>query len=542
MRRALLCILVAACSSDPGATGPITAHVTHYDYKLDLDSYAAHSTVTLVADAAGNCMTLPFRAATVTAVELDGAGADGTVANNTIEICGSSVGKGDMFTLDADVTIALATLDSSQVGFSISSDSESNHFTYLVSWVNGCDQFGPCDNRPDQFATYTFDVTHTADLTVRCPGDVTDTSPTETICDFKFGGGPTYSTFGIAAYPAWTQTDEGTWSGVHVTLYDRASTGIAAAIDPAYHTGFLDWMQSEFGPWPFGTELRVLTAPTYWNGFEHPGNIVIDDGLARQQGYAHPVAHVLDHEMSHMWAGDQTTLADTYDFVWKESMAEYLSFVWEDMNDPAVSATTSSVWKADSRVAKYWPVPLDQPALFDYYTDVYGPGPMVLFRQLEVMTSRAQVLAAIKSVLGTPHALSVDTLVAALSQQTGLDLTDYVNGWIKGMGAPNWPQVKTTFTPGATSSDPGSLAVTVTNPSASPRGCKFHVALGDGGANQIEVAVDTYANGPTQTVMVPAIAFTVTKLDLDPEHECLVYPSSIARTSGDGAHAWRSHR
>ena len=39
-------------------------------------------------------------------------------------------------------------------------------------------------------------------------------------------------------------------------------------------------MQSQFGPWPYGSELRVLTAPTYWDGFEHPGNIVLADGLA----------------------------------------------------------------------------------------------------------------------------------------------------------------------------------------------------------------------------------------------------------------------
>ena len=126
-------------------------------------------------------------------------------------------------------------------------------------------------------------------------------------------------------------------------------------------------------------------------------------------------------------------------------MSEYLSFVCDAMNGATGSAHTSGVWKADSRVAKYWPVPLDHPALFDYYTDVYGPGPMVLFRQLEVMTSRAQVLAAIKSVLGSPHALTVDDLLAALSRETGLDLTQSAHGWTKGSGAPHPPQLAPTF-------------------------------------------------------------------------------------------------
>ncbi len=534
MRSLILCVALAACGSDPEPTGAITAHVTHYDYKLDLDTRIAHSKVTLVADSAGDCMTLPFRATDLTAVAFDGEAASGTQnADQTLTICGGGVDQGATFTLESDHSIALATLSTSDVGFSITKDKEQNSFTYLVSWVNGCDQFGPCDNRPDQFATYTFDVTHTADLTVRCSGDVTDKSPTETICDFEAAGGPTYSTFGIAAYPAWKQTDKGTWSGVHVTVYDRDSTGIAAAIDPAFHTGFLGWMQAQFGAFPFGTELRVLTAPTYWDGFEHPGNIVLDDGLAKEVGgYLHPVAHVLDHEMTHMWAGDQTTLAATYDFVWKEAMAEYLAFVWEDMNDAPSSAATGALWKADSKIAKYFPVPGDQPALFDYYGDVYGPGPMVLFRQLEVLTSRAQVLAALKTVLGTPRSLSVDELISALEASTGLSLTDYANAWIKGSGAPAWPLVSTSFAD-------GMLNVAITNAVATSRGCKFHVALGDGGANSLKVEVNTFANGPTQAIPV-APTFTVTKIDLDPDHECLVFPASVTRTSAPGAHPWVS--
>ncbi|CAN5341347.1 M1 family metallopeptidase [soil metagenome] len=535
---------LAACGSDPGPTGAISAHVTHYDYKLDLDTRIAHSKVTLVADSAGDCMTLPFRATDLTGVAFDGAPASGTQnADQTLTVCGNSVAKDATFTLESDHSIALATLSTSNVGFSITKDKEQNSFTYLVSWVDGCDQFGPCDNRPDQFATYTFDVTHTAAVMVRCSGTVTDKSPTETLCDFQDAGGPTYSTFGLAAYPAWTQTDKGTWSGVHVTVYDRAATGVAAAIDPTFHAGFLTWMQAQFGAFPFGTELRVLTAPTYWSGFEHPGNIVLDDGLAKEVGgYLHPVAHVLDHEMTHMWAGDQTTLAATYDFVWKEAMAEYLAFVWEDMNDAASSTATTSLWKADSKVAKYFPVPQEHPALFDYYGDVYGPGPMVLFRQLEVLTSREQGIAALMTVLGTPHALSVDELVTALEASTELQLGDYAAAWIKGSGAPQWPRVATSFTPGATTGAVGSLAVAVTNnPPGTPRGCKFHVTLSDGGANSVKVEVNTFANGPVQSLAVAQPAFTVTKIDLDPDHECLVFPATgVAKTVLTGAHPWVS--
>ena len=539
MRRVVVvCWFLAACGGDEKLPkGPIAAQVTHYDLAVDLDSRAATATVTATVMTGGDCLTLPFRGQDLTDAKLDGTDAKATVDATTLTACGRGWKAGDTLTLETAHTVALATLSASQVGYSLENDSNGNPYDYLLSWVNECDRFLPCDNRADQFATYTFDVTHAAGTTVRCPGTVTDVSATETTCDFTFDGGPTYSSFGIVASTAWTPMDMGTWAGVHVTLYDRATTGTAAAIDPAYHAGFLTWMQSQFGPWPYGSELRVLTAPTYWDGFEHPGNIVLADtlGHATRSAYKHPVAHVLDHEMTHMWAGNQTTLADTYDFVWKESMAEYLSFVYEDMADPAAAPQTAAYWKNASAGAMYFPVPGDKPALFDYYGDAYGPGPMVLFRQLEVLTSRDQVLAAIRSVLGHPHALSVDEVVAALSQSTGLDLTAYAAAWIHGTGKPAWPTVQLTFTPGTTTS-----TLTVHQATSTERRCKFHVALDGANAGEQQlVAVDTYNGGVDQTLSVPTPAFAVTSVVLDPLAECLVFGAAF--TAPPRFNPWVTH-
>ena len=37
-------------------------------------------------------------------------------------------------------------------------------------------------------------------------------------------------------------------------------------------------MADHFGPYAYGQEIRFATAPTYWAGFEHPGNIALGDG------------------------------------------------------------------------------------------------------------------------------------------------------------------------------------------------------------------------------------------------------------------------
>lgn len=527
-------LLAAACGDEPAPppVGPIEATVLHYDYAFDLDTRRAHARIEARVDVAGDCLALPFRATDLGPTALiDGAPMKrGSLTGGVLTLCGPGHAAGATMALEVDATIPLATLQDSQVGYSVRKDSEQNTFYYLVSWVGGCDQFGPCDRRPDRFATYAFHVTHPATHQVRCPGKITEVSPTETTCDFDLPGGPTYSTFGVAAYPAWTVTDAGSWGPVRVSIHDRASTGIAAAIDGPYHAGFLSWMTDRFGPYPFGDELRILTAPTYWSGFEHPGNIVLDDGLAKtRSSYLHPVAHVLDHELAHQWAGDQTTLADTYDFVWKEAMAEYLAFAYEAEVDPAAARQTANAWVGFASGAAYFPVPADKPALFDYYGDVYGAGPMVLFRQLEVLSSRAAVLDAIATVLGQPRALSVDDLVAALASTTGLDLTGYAAAWIHGAGAPAWPRFQLTFTPGTGATS--TLVVHQTNQAeAGGRRCKFHVALvAADPATTAKVEVDTFRGGPDQTLEVPTPPFPVDHVVLDPDHECLAYPATLAR-------------
>ena len=548
MRRLALLLLVVACGAcgddgngEPLPTGPITARVTHYDHAFDIDSRAAHAKLTLAVDQGGDCLTLPFRAQMPGAAKLGGEPANVAIEGELLRVCGIGVRAATTTELELELVIPLVTLGDSQVGYSIEQDSEQNPFYYLVSWIGGCDRFGPCDNRSDQFATYRFTVTHPATFKARCPGTITEISATQTECNFDHPGGPTYSTFGVAAYPAWAQTDKGTWGGVKVTLYDRASTLIDAAIDPAYHGGFVEWMQSQFGPYPYGDELRILTAPTYWSGFEHPGNIVLDDGLAKQARptYSNPTAHVLDHEIVHMWAGDQTTLASTYDFVWKEAMAEYLTFVWEDMNDATVSRRTNGAWKLFGQDARHFPVPLDSPALFDFYGDVYGPGPMVLFRQLEILTTRQQVIDGIKMVLGQPRALSVDEVIAALESSTGLDLDDYANAWIRGNGAPDWPRYNVVYTQGAETS---TLALTQINKKANARGCRFHVMLRGATMDESQVQlVDTFANGEDQTIPITTPAFAVTSILLDPFAECLVYlASSTPRIVRH--HPWLSER
>jgi aminopeptidase N len=417
------------------------------------------------------------------------------------------------------------------VGYSVSNDRWGNPLYYLVSWVEGCDRFGPCDHRPDRFATYTFTVTHPADVTVRCPGTITLIDATTTKCDFTYAGGPTYSTFGLIGSKDFTVASHD-FSGLAVEVFDHAQSGIDARIDDAFHGGFIDFMRGHFGAFPYGNDLRILTAPTYWAGFEHPGNIVLSDGLGPLPPptgihYKDPLAHILNHEITHQWAGDQTTIATTYDFVWKESMAEYLSYCYEEDTDPGAALMTRQVWKAGANGAAFYLVPEDDPLpeLIEYYGDVYGPGPLILFKQVEMLSSRAQVLTALESVLGSERALSVAEVEAALESSTGLDLTAYFAAWAHGAGAPVWPRIAASYDAVAM-----TLTVAQTNQTAGVKPCKFAVELRGATADErLRVDVDTFTDGPDQDIVVsPPPAFVVTSTVIDPDAVCLVFASTAA--------------
>ena len=548
--RPALTLLAAVClggcgGSDPPPTGPISYQVLHYDYAFDLESRAAGASLTLLVGAGGgDCIDIPLRAGDLADIFLDGEQVGGTLRDGVLHVCGAGWEEGTEIELRASVVVAEETwangIETSQVGYSVTPDLEGNPFRYLVSWVGGCDRFGPCDNAPDRFATYRFTVAHPAGTRVLCPGAITQ-GTTETVCAFDHAGGPTYSTFGLAAGDSWTVNDLGDWGGVHATFHDTPSSGVFAQFERDRHAGFLFWMESLFGPYPYGDELRFVTGPTHWSGFEHPGNIVLNDRLGIGiSAYTDAVGHVTDHEIVHMWAGDQSTLATTHDFVWKEAMAEYLTFVFETERVSASEGrATALAWKRFARNAAWWPVPGEQPPLLDYYGDVYGPGPMILFRQLEVLFSREAVLAALQDLWGAPRAFGVADVQAALEVATGADLDGYFDAWVYGEGEPDWP----TFTVAVDGVSPGPVDVTVTPTAGSePFGCAFTVVLTGDAAETHAVRIDRGIDGGGATVVNTTPGFAVTGHTFDPEGECLATEVPAAAAASPPAPAPGSRR
>jgi aminopeptidase N len=539
-----LALSLAACGGDDDETptGPAAVTVLHYDYAFDLETRAASVVATLRVDTPGDCISLPMRAGGLEEVLLGGEPiTDGALEEDLLTACGRGWRAGEEVALEAHMVVALETWDDSQVGYSVATDAEGAPFHYLVSWVGGCDRFGPCDSAPDRFATYRFTVAHPPDMQVLCPGSIAR-GDESTVCELTRAA-PTYSGFGLAAGPSWVEVPLGDWGGIDALLYDMPSVDMAPAIDADAHAGFLDWMAARFGPYPYGDQLRFFVGPTYWSGFEHPGNIALSDALHLAPGsYADPVTHVINHEIAHQWAGDHTTLAGARDFVWKEAMAEYLSFVFEEEELSAEDAlVTARAWKSFAAGAAFYPVPEEDPAppLLDSYGDAYGPGPLILFRQIEALYGRESVMAALAELIGgaEPAARSIEDVQAALEAATGADLAGYFDTWIFGTGAPTWPVFEVTWS--QTMAGPLTWTVRQTAPAAPLYGCAFPVAF-TRGDQRADAWIDLGPDGAAELTGTIEPGFRATAAVLDPDGFCLAYAPAAAAAPVSRRHPWRA--
>ncbi len=519
--------------------GEAEFHVSHYQLDLELPSREAEALLTVEVDSPGDCLTLDFHGAPLT-VSLNGEGARGVLADGqTLSACDpSELGweEGRTLSLTASWILEEETWSPSQVGFSVTPDSNGEEVSYLLSWVGQCGRLLPCEATPSSFSTWTFRV-RAPGQKVLCPGELSSEGD-ETTCEFPWEGGPAYSTLGILASSGWEEVALGDWNGIRAVLWDVPGSGTGDDLDADIAAGFLEFMEDTFGPYPYGEELRFVVAPTWWAGFEHPGNIALAEGLAGGLGYPYPLMHTTLHEIVHQWAGDLTTLADTYDFVWKEAMAEYLSFVYEDQSvGEDVSSRTSGNWKSYSEGAEFYLVPEEEPPLQDYYGDVYGPGPLILFRQMEGLFSREQVLAGLQQVLGSQRSLSIPELQAALEDSTGAELSLYFERWVYGSGAPSWPEIEVNLTPAGEGMQ--TVETLQSNADGLTRPCAFHVRLTGDGGESLDVPVSFPVDGSAAAPQEVAVDFPVTGVEIDPFHEALVQDGSgIGLTGSPRRNPW----
>jgi aminopeptidase N len=504
---------VAAASGTGGGTIDGQAVVERYSYTFDTATGDARSALSMRATEAGHCFALASDLP-ASDVAFDGqAASQFELVGGELRACGRLVDAAEATVLSADVTVPEQTYLGLDVGFSRKPSLAGGTFSYLLSWVGGCPHFGPCDSHPGRLALFDFEVSHPAGTTVLCPGSIAP-GATSTSCSLSATLAPTYSAFFVAADTSWVRTPFLSAAGVEMVFYEAPGGKLATALDTAAVADFMVWITDRLGPYPYGDELRVAGAPTAWLGFEHPANIILRDDLPLlNTSYSDTTMHVLMHEIIHQWAGDRTTLANAADFVWKEATCEYLAYLFEETHGPAGHAdATRAYWHKIAPSAKFHPRPRDEPTppIEEFYGGSYGPGPMVLYLQLEALIGAHTVLQAISAFLSEPGVRGVADLKAELESASGQDLTAYFDAWVFGSGAPTWPSFSVT-----TDQQADQVTVTVTQDGPEIFGCVVEIDVMSG--SETVTAVVDFGHSPVsnsaQTTVSLNGALTGTVLD-----------------------------
>lgn len=524
-------LLLTACNPDgeticlaetrEPAPGAYCGVVDDYDFALDLTDRRAHVTVTLRPAAGNETCALLMSEPTPEDVRIDGRAATHTSwEGETLGACGRV--RGDALSVEARATISAAAADPRGLGLTERVDRFGHAFTYMLGWLETCHRFGLCDTDAAGLAHFRFTIAHAPDHVVTCPG-VRTTRGTATTCAIETTRAPTYSSYGVLASDAlvaspWTEA-----AGVRVTRFEVPEGITSTYVSPADIEGFLEHVTSVFGPFPYGDELRVVFAPTHWLGFEHPANIVLSDTTHEATTlYANPTRHTLFHEIVHQWAGNRTTLRAPIEFAWKEAIAEYVAYAYEEPRFPGEAAATRRTWDSRARFALVYARPLDEPPpLLEIVTyEAYGTGPMIMLA-LEDRVGRAALLEGIRVFLASPGARTMRELVDTIGSVAGVDLASFADAYVFGVGETDWPAFEVEASVSA-----GTLTVRATQHvrAGTPRPAILFVRVA-GEAHTKDVRIE-FAGGADDTTREASVPYDDVVVDVlvDPDHRMLDAP------------------
>jgi aminopeptidase N len=298
-------------------------------------------------------------------------------------------------------------------------------------WPDFCGNLFPCNPAPHEGLTFTLALENVpAGQTAIYPNWIPIDSP------------PYMIAFAIGDY---TQVELGTTTnGTHLSVWYLPGEEAAALRGTARLVEVFDFFEQTYGDYAFGGEAGSVSAnwgPGGFGGMEHHPFWHVGSGSMGSS-----LTHF--HEAAHGWYGNGVRIRCWEDFVLSEGLADYLSArAYEAVNGPAGG---TAVWNFYQRqlaalVANgfdtiAWPDGCD---ITDFLTHPlwsgipYKKGALFL-RAVEQRVGRDALDVALASFYEchVGEAAGMGDLIAHIEDQTGADLTDLVDGWLRSLGIP----------------------------------------------------------------------------------------------------------
>lgn len=319
------------------APDPYTPHsgdrrwdALHYDlrleYRVATNRLDATATVTARAVADLDRVVLDLHGLTVERVDVDGKRAkkSSTATHKLTVTPAAPIAAGTEFTLHVKYRGTPHPLRSpwGQIGWEELTDG-----VIVAAQPTGAPSWFPCNDRPDDKATYRFEVTAEAAYDVVANGDLLGKE--------RARGGTTWTyatTQPMATYLATVQigryrTTKLRGSDVPVTLHHPADLAGAAKTDFGRVPDMLALYADRFGPYPFPAYGVVVTDDELEIPLEAHGLAVF--GRNHVDG-EHGTDRLIAHELAHQWFGNSVTVARWRDIWLHEGFACYAEWLWSE--------------------------------------------------------------------------------------------------------------------------------------------------------------------------------------------------------------------
>ena len=279
----------------------------------------------------------------------------------------------------------------------------------VASQPNGAPTWFPCDDTPDEKATYSFNVRADRDYTVI-------TNPT------------------ARPMPTYLAT-------VQVGRYSRVDLGRTVIAWLPYNVGpgdfakqqaMLDFFEETFGPYPFERYEVVVT--------EDDLEIPLEAAAMSIFGVNHLLGEerLIAHELAHQWFGNSLGVAQWSDIWLNEGFACYCEWLWADHQGTPVDVSVRQHYRRLTRQS----FTLADPGPRDMFDDrVYKRGAITL-HALRRLVGDAAFFSAVRSyVAKNAHSVvePFDLVNALKAHAPGADVEGVIDAWINRPELPECP-------------------------------------------------------------------------------------------------------
>jgi aminopeptidase N len=314
------------------AHGDATYDVRHYDlaleYKVDGNHLTARATVTAVALATVDRISLDLHRLTVTKVVVDGvrAGKYTHKAGRLVVHPRTALGRGQEFT----VVVSYHGNPTPVPGIDGEAGWEELHDGVIVAaQPHGAPSWFPCNDRPSNKASYRIEVATATAYHVVANGTLLGQHRGASRTTWVFDQAEPMATYLATVQIGRYESRVLPGSAVPIQLLRPARLAARADAALARQAEMMEVFTGLFGPYPFAGYTVVVTDDDLEIPLESQGLATFGANFARTDWHSE---RLVAHELAHQWFGNSLTLRAWRDIWLHEGFACYAEWLWSEQS------------------------------------------------------------------------------------------------------------------------------------------------------------------------------------------------------------------